>query len=179
MAAVPGARPGNCNKLSDGTYSWEQPASRGIAGWEGRCGQTAAANLLTIRGTKWVSPQQVIDSAWDGTPGSKPATLLRAVRKLGPNRGTPDFKLTYDKSLSGVSPSKPIVILLQWDSVQLHWVTLVSATSTKVRFNHWGRSQEMPRKEFDERWDFTKTTWTGTVVHWLGWVWPNTAIRPR
>ncbi len=35
--------PGFCK---DGTVSYEQPKSTGLGGWEGKCGQTAAANIV-------------------------------------------------------------------------------------------------------------------------------------
>jgi hypothetical protein len=38
---------GRLNVSADGSKSWEQPPSKGLNGWEGFCGQTAIANLLT------------------------------------------------------------------------------------------------------------------------------------
>ena len=167
-----------CNVLQDGSFSWEQPPSRGIAGWEGRCGQTAAANLITTYGNQLVSPEEVIDAAWDGTPGSKPSTVLRAVNTLLPRTGyRRRFKLDYSNSLGVVRPAAPIITMLQWDSVQLHWVTVVDYNDNWVRFNHWGKSESWKRDKFERQWALKTAPWYGQLVHWAGWLSAYTTIR--
>jgi hypothetical protein len=71
------------NLMPDGSVSWDQPDSKGVAGWEGLCGQTAVANLLTThRQRVGVSPEEVARAADDWAPGTVAPTLMRAIRQI-------------------------------------------------------------------------------------------------
>ena len=66
----------------DGTISYEQPDSEGFKDSEGKCGQTAAANLFkTYCGLN--APPKLIDNFfWDPTPGVHPDTLEAGMNNI-------------------------------------------------------------------------------------------------
>ena len=169
-----------CNRINSrfGSWSWDQPASAGIAGWEGRCGQTCVSNLLANSpgGTR-VTPQRVIQTAWDVTPGSLPSTVLRALRRLAPMNGrTYSLSENDENALSDATPTNPIGCLVAWSPSTLHWITPVGTTSSHVFFNHWGRQQSLTRDEFSKRWGFKNQNWTGAVSTLLANLSPYTAV---
>ncbi|MCM0606872.1 MAG: hypothetical protein KA715_12350 [Xanthomonadaceae bacterium] len=66
----------------DETISSPQPVPE-FSGYEGKCGQTAAANITTMMCGKHVSPKGVeAYGAYDLTPGSQPKTLKKTLKKL-------------------------------------------------------------------------------------------------
>ena len=166
------------NRMPDGSYSWSQPASNGKGGWEGFCGQTAIANLLTTvqGGAVQVSPQDVSRAADDWTPGSKPSTLMRAIQQLAPDPSR--FEISHDTDLSSASPTTPIVCLLEWDGGgTFHYVSVVGVSGNVVTFNHWGQQDRLTKDEFERRWAFTKGGFTGDLVAFFGGLSANTSIR--
>lgn len=165
-------------RMSDGSYSWEQPDSNGTGGWEGFCGQTATANLLTTiqNGAVQVSPQDVSRAADDWTPGSKPSTLMRAIRKLAPDPSR--FEISHDTDLSSASPTTPIICLLEWDGGgTFHYVSVVGVRNGNVIFNHWGIQDQLTEDEFKKRWSFSQGGFTGDLVSFFGGLSANTSIR--
>jgi len=66
----------------DGTFSFPQPDSTGYEGWNGYCGETAVSNVSGMMCERFLSPQTVGTYATDITPGTLPATNLRALKKI-------------------------------------------------------------------------------------------------
>ncbi|MCA9652814.1 MAG: hypothetical protein KC501_23045 [Myxococcales bacterium] len=164
--------------MPDGSYSWEQPDSNGTNGWEGFCGQTAIANLLTtIQGGVQVSPQDVSRAADDWTPGSRPSTLMRAIQVLAPDPSR--FEVSDDHDLSSASPTAPIVCLLEWGGGDYHYVSVVGTRNGMVIFNHWGIQDQLPADEFDRRWGFRNGGFTSDLVAFFGGLSAYTSIRIR
>ena len=62
---------------------WEQPD--GPFSWEGRCGQTAAANIIQLNaGPIESTPKYIIEhaSCWDRTPGTRASTLTQCLNAV-------------------------------------------------------------------------------------------------
>ncbi len=158
------------------SYSWDQPASAGIAGWEGRCGQTCVANLLKNRRPGLhVSPSRLIATGGgDLGPGSMPSTLLQLINSRSPRR---PYQLRNERRIVvQAHPHNPIGCLLQWDENVLHWVTVVGTHGPNVIFNHWGRQQTLPRTEFDERWGFRSQGALDWTISRMGGLSPYTTL---
>lgn len=67
----------------DRTMSFVQPKSSGIGGWEGKCGQTAASNLIYSYCAKVMDPGGPIDDIFkDVTPGIRPDTLRKGMDEI-------------------------------------------------------------------------------------------------
>jgi hypothetical protein len=66
----------------DGTISFEQPDSEGIADMEGKCGQTAAANLYRTYCKLNASPKLLDKFFYDAGPGVAPKTLVSGLNNL-------------------------------------------------------------------------------------------------
>jgi hypothetical protein len=166
------------NVMPDGSYSWEQPDSNGLNGWEGFCGQTATANLLTTdKGGVQVTPQDVSKAADDWTPGSKPETLMRAIGKLAADPSK--FEISHDKDLSSASPTSPIACLLQWGGGSFHYVSVVGVQGDRVVFNHWGIQDSLPKSDFDNRWAFRGGSFSDGLVSFFGGLSGYTSIRKK
>lgn len=70
-------------RCDDGSVSFVQPDSEGYNGWEGKCGQTAASNVLFHLCQTALSPEDDIDGVLsDLTPGVLPKTLRRGLTKI-------------------------------------------------------------------------------------------------
>lgn len=164
------------NVMADGTVSWGQPDSNGLGGWEGFCGQTATANLLTTHRGVDVSPHDVANAADDWTPGSHPSTLMRAIGKLATDAD--QYSTSNSTDLSSASPRSPIVCLLQWQGKSFHYVTVVGVANGRVTFNHWGTQQSLDEADFNNRWAF-RGSLDGQLIAWLGSFRSNTSIRRR
>jgi hypothetical protein len=166
------------NVMADGSYSWSQPSSNGLGGWEGFCGQTAIANLLTThQGGTRVTPHDVSQAADDWTPGSSPGTLMRAIGKL--SRNASNYERTNDGDLSAASAQNPIVCLLNWEGTTYHYVSVVGRSGDRVIFNHWGMQDSLQQDEFMRRWAFRGGGIGAGVVARLGGLRGNTAIRRK
>lgn len=164
-----------CNRLPDGSISWEQPDSNGMGGWEGFCGQTATANLLTTYTGNEISPHDVAEAANDWGPGSTPATLLRAIQALVPDGN--QYFLSDSQDLSSATRQTPIVCLLYWSGLNFHYVTVVEARPNSVLYNHWGTRGLELRDKFDELWSFQGAG--AQIIAALGGVRGFTSIRRR
>ena len=166
------------NVQPDGSVSWEQPDSKGLAGSEGFCGQTAVANMLCMtEKTRAVTPHRVSRAAGDITPGCKPHTLLRAIRQLSPR---PQRYAIYNNPLlQSVSRASPVICLLHWQGTTFHYVTVVKTTRTAVTFNHWGLQDTLERSTFERRWKFQGRGVAAGAVAALGQLRPTTSIRCR
>jgi len=166
----PGGEPER-NVMSDGSISWGQPESNGLFGWEGFCGQTAIANLLTTYKGIDISPHDVAAASNDWTPGSDPDTLMRAIGALATDPET--YVISNDTDLSSASPTTPIVVLLHWGGTDFHYVTVVKATDAEVTFNHWGKQETLPTAVFHAKWSFRDAQTEARVMGWS----PYTSIR--
>ncbi len=165
------------NMMSDGSYSWSQPASNGLNGWEGFCGQTATANLLTTFEDGQTSPHDVSRAADDWTPGSKPSTLMRAIGKLG---DASKYEVSNSRDLSSATPRNPIVTLLMWDNGgTYHYVSVIGVRGGEVIFNHWGQQDRLSEEEFNRRWGFEGGGFTSGLVSFLGGMKAHTSIRRK
>ncbi|MCA9711030.1 MAG: hypothetical protein KDK70_34630 [Myxococcales bacterium] len=165
------------NTMPDGSISWTQPDSNGFNGWEGFCGQTAVANLLTTYEAGQTSPHEVSRAADDWTPGSKPETLMRAINKLAADGS--QYELSHSTDLSSATPQNPIVTLLAWDGGgTYHYVSVIGVSGGTVTFNHWGMQDSLSEDEFKKRWGFEMGFRSG-VVSFFGGFSPNTSIRHK
>jgi predicted double-glycine peptidase len=163
--------------MDDGSVSWSQPDSKGMGGWEGFCGQTAVANLLTTHEEGLTSPHEVSRASSDWTPGSKPSTLMRAIKKLSPNAD--EYEISNDTDLSAATPRNPIVTLLAWDDEgTYHYVSVIGVSNDRVTFNHWGIQDSLSEDEFKKRWGFEMGFKSG-VVSFFGGFDANTSIRRK
>lgn len=162
------------NVMADGSVSWGQPESNGLGGWEGFCGQTGTANLLTTCEGKDISPHDVARSADDWTPGSHPSTLMRAIGKLAADPSK--YQTSSSSDLSSASPVRPIVCLLQWSGKVFHYVSVVGVANNVVTFNHWGTQATLSTTDFDNRWGFRGSV-DGQFIAWLGSFAAHSSIR--
>jgi len=166
------------NIMSDGSYSWSQPGSNGLNGWEGFCGQTATANLLTTFESDQFSPHDVSRAADDWTPGSKPSTLLRSIAALSSDAS--QYEQSNSRDLSAATPHNPIVALLMWDDGgTYHYISVIGVRGGNVIFNHWGLQDSLPEDEFMRRWGFQGGGLTSGLVSFLGGMDPYTSIRRK
>jgi hypothetical protein len=69
-------------RCADLTVSFDQPASSGAAGWNGYCGQTAITNTVALLCARFLNPTFVDTYARDLTPGNRPDTSIKALRKI-------------------------------------------------------------------------------------------------
>lgn len=122
-------RPPECRLLPDGTCSWDQPLfietkiplvdilSIPANITEGRCGQTAVANVVTNMCGKYISPSDPRITSICSTfgPGTTPEKILEAVKVLCPSDGvnTPpwvhiiakvDLKVPLIKPVDTITP---------------------------------------------------------------------------
>lgn len=164
------------NTMADGSCSWEQPDSKGFGGSEGFCGQTAVANMLSIyERTRAATPHAVSRASGDITPGSKPATLMKAIAKL--SRTPARYSIHYDKRLPNATPKKPLICLMYWGGTGYHYVLVVRVTATHVVINHWGMQMTYTRAVFEKYWAFRGAGIGGGSIAVVGGLKPNTSIR--
>jgi hypothetical protein len=70
-------------RCRDGSVSFIQPNSTGWNGWEGKCGQTAASNVLFHYCRVAKDPKTYMDEYLsDITPGVRPRTLEKGLNKV-------------------------------------------------------------------------------------------------
>lgn len=73
-------------RCKDGTVSFKQPSSEGYKGWEGKCGQTAASNLMYGYCKIVTSPKSYTNKYLsDYTPGVRPGTLISGLDSMFKN----------------------------------------------------------------------------------------------
>lgn len=69
-------------RCRDNSISFVQPPSRGVQGWEGKCGQTFGSNALYSICKKVVDPNIYFNQLFsDITPGVRPGTLKKGMKK--------------------------------------------------------------------------------------------------
>jgi hypothetical protein len=79
----PQLRAQNLRRCRDGSASFVQPDSEGWGGYEGKCGQTAASNLMYSYCSLAGHPQNYANRFLrDLTPGVTPSTLRDGLRKM-------------------------------------------------------------------------------------------------
>ncbi len=141
----------------DGTVSFDQPTSTGINGWNGFCGQTAAANTGAMICYRYTHPTLFDDYADDLTPGSRPGTVRAGLAKYFAEGGCPSGRwqnrspwtangffeelrsalwLTRGKSLrrreNGTSVRfTPVPVLISSGLQAMHWVTVVDLVADR------------------------------------------------
>jgi len=163
--------------MADGSFSWDQPDSRGLGGWEGFCGQTATANLLTTHEGTNYSPRDVAEKFSDLSPGSHPSTLMIAIKALA---STPSrYQLGNNSMLLHLArPRSPIICLLAWGAgTSYHYVSVVGIRSSDVYFNHWGTQHHLPRVKFMKWWGFRDKGTLSNIAASMGNLDPHTSIR--
>lgn len=75
-------------RCKDKSISFVQPPSRGVQGWEGKCGQTFGANALFSICAEAVNPNTYFKSLLsDLTPGVRPGTLRKGMTKAFKQKG--------------------------------------------------------------------------------------------
>ncbi|MBD64680.1 MAG: hypothetical protein CME62_05710 [Halobacteriovoraceae bacterium] len=80
-------------RCKDNSVSFIQPKSRGLGGWEGKCGQTFGANTVYYTCKKIVTPAKYFKRFFrDITPGVHPQTLSRGLNEVFQTlKGCPEF----------------------------------------------------------------------------------------
>ncbi len=79
-------RNNSLRRCKDGTVSFIQPSSQGVFNNEGRCGQTAASNLLYSYCHLAAHPESYSNYfLGDVTPGVRPKTMLDGINKIFEN----------------------------------------------------------------------------------------------
>jgi len=165
--------------MPDGTPSWLQPKSDGYKNWNGYCGETSLSNIELMYTGLYYPPGYVSKYCTDLTPGNVSSTLsncLNQYKRVGqwevimePN---PDSALlalksnvvdngaiefTSPKDPTKVMKRSPVPVLVEWEG-EYHWITVVDITgrkpTDKIRFNHWGRQDELTVGEFVRRWNY-------------------------
>lgn len=151
---------GDLNHCLDQTISYTQPKSTGINGYEGKCGQTAAANIASMLCEENFSPIRIDKVFKDVTPGVHPRTLVRGLNRIVNKSqnclSQKKFKLVYANNeqnyIQQISMSdSPVAILIRNPGGQvLHWVTIVDTFynnhECKFTINHWGGQYVVPCK---------------------------------
>ena len=152
--------------MPDGTISWEQPDSTGWFGYEGYCGQTAAANISSMLRVS-ISPEEVNQTCYDVTPGSLPRTLARfltndlqvpwQVYHLYSHEAFAKLRMAlHNGSLQAANGLAPVAMLIKVKGVKAyHWITIVDITDDDgVIFNEHGKQKYMTKKDLLPLWGF-------------------------
>lgn len=106
---------GSAWRCQDQTVSFLQPASvdRFFKDYEGRCGQTAIANLLYSYCGQIVDPQADISKkVWDFTPGIRVSTVVDGINEFFKSFGR-DCPRGYWTSIRGASDPQHFIRALQ------------------------------------------------------------------
>lgn len=142
----------------DKTISHAQPKSRGLNGWEGYCGQTAASNVTSMLCRRHLSPKVNDVYGTDLTPGQHSSTMRKSLNRIftetsqlntcpkeswkvlinwHENKFLEDIKRDlFEKSLSvkryrsetDFVKVTPVPVLMNSGGLSYHWVTLVDMT---------------------------------------------------
>ena len=156
-------------RTEDPTYSWEQPPSKGVGGYYGYCGPTAAANLVTNECGHRITPITFAAVSFGWGPGTSPRSLVRTLNQMGRcgywslcghDEGDFDVFRSLENNL-------PAATLMDWSIKGMHWVTVVAIhrePRCEVVFNHWGRQEVLDCDTFIERWSSRSTSLGSTAV---------------
>ena len=151
------------NLTDEITYSWEQPPSKGIGGYYGYCGPTAAANLVTNVCGHRITPMTFADESFGLGPGASPNKLSHALNELGccgewsVCQHDPEEVDVFE----ALQQSLPAAVMLNWSSRSMHWVTVMKVEYSpicRVIYNHWGDQATMGCNEFIERWAMSESS---------------------
>ncbi len=95
---------------------WDQPA--GPNSWEGRCGQTAAANIIQLyAGPIARTPKYIIehDKCWDRTPGTTASTLTQCLNAVDDRLTWNTVAFSDPEALKAKLALGPFIVLLALD----------------------------------------------------------------
>jgi len=140
-------------RCKDGSISFNQPASTGVSGWNGFCGETSISNVLKMTcGENWHPDGLIHSMAADYTPGTRPSSLEYVLNELAPRShcqnqtwsyyNSADSDRDYIESIIDGLKSKskftrtrsdgtrisraPVPTLVKMNgSKTLHWITIV------------------------------------------------------
>ncbi len=134
--------PAGLHRTESGYYSWEQPDSA-LNGYEGRCGQTAMANIAWHCGYV-LRPTDAIRLAPDLTPGTRPGRLASGLNRIAEG-ACGEFRVCRPNTGIGAQPipwlmdkvhahgrGHPTPVLITSGDA-LHWVTVVRVGETPDR----------------------------------------------
>ena len=163
-----------CHKMADGTYTWDQPDAKfnlfGLDtnlpnGYEGRCGQTACANIGANVCNICISPNdpKLLQLCKDKTPGTRPSNLIKALNTMCQNANNKKYTWSLKNSSNAADFDSilkdcpiPAVALLEWENkaTQWHYVTIVSINVnpagdiTTLVINHAGTQETISYADF-------------------------------
>jgi len=138
---------------------WDQPASTGWFGMNGKCGPTAVANMLRLYGRE-VSPAQ---AEGEGVRWIIGTTTWRIRRYFDSHQA--DLGCTFEQPEDGAAflrqelgAGHPVMIMYNVEEghLQAHWVTAValegSGDDEHAIVMSWGRYYKMPLAPLVEAW---------------------------
>jgi len=167
-----------------GLVVWPQPDSTGLMGWNGYCGETAVANVLTNLCDADMTPTEVHERGWgDLTPGSTPATVAGFLNDAGCGRwevasGCPSSDQELDE---WVTTSYFMPILVEGDAAtDYHWTTLYAILATPESCSAAqldGLSRWSSCGDVLEGWRLEGQRWDQELVRSLGDLGPCTRVR--
>ncbi len=145
--------------------SWPQPPSSGYRGWNGRCGETAAANVITNVCGVETTPEQVAARGGDWSPGARPATLASWISQVCGSWIVVDECPAGPCELAArLGPQQLMPLLVQPEPGEpiLHWVTLseVRACDTatcEVEVLEYGARWTLPCADLFTEWQLDAT----------------------
>ncbi len=163
--------------MPDGTLSWEQPDSSGTFGYNGYCGETAAANIISMLRFP-TSPDVVKDTCQDSTPGTLPSTIADylttemgvqwSIYNLRAYYAFRDLKTALDHgTLIAENGNSPVAVLIKIKGKKAyHWITVVDIDDNdNVIYNEYGKQEIISKKDFMVLWSFHGITsiWRSTL----------------
>ena len=159
--------PDGLHRTESGYYSWDQPDGT-LGGYEGRCGQTAMANIAWYCGYV-VSPSDAIALAPDITPGTRPGRLATGLNRIA-GGACGDFRVCRPDTSIGTNPipwlhdkvhaagrGHPTPALITSGDA-LHWVTVVKVhypedIGCQVIYLEHGRETRRTCGQFRQVWE--------------------------
>jgi hypothetical protein len=140
---------------------WEQPD--GPFSWEGRCGQTAAANIIQLNaGPIESTPKYIIEhgSCWDRTPGTLPSTLTKCLNDVDDRLTWQTVAFSDPEHLKTAVASGPYIVLLGLNEKKgkAHYMIVVGTyTHDDVEYvalvhGGWDCYREYPWSTFKAYW---------------------------
>jgi hypothetical protein len=80
----------------DGSYAFEQPDATGPLEWNGFCGETGMANMLSMTcGSLWHPTGTIHTISADLVPGTLPATVSKSLNYMAPDSDCGDKEWDY------------------------------------------------------------------------------------
>jgi hypothetical protein len=162
--------PSELKVLDDETFSWTQPSDPDFGGYNGRCGEVAAANIQTMIAQRR-SPVDVARFMYDATPGTLPSTLANYLQKHAPGqwaygRSSSLIARKHMKQFLSFGEAKaangrsPIAALIQVHATGLHWVTIVDFDEgeDQIVYNDHGKQTKRDFVDFAKDWGFANAS---------------------